>query len=393
MKRLQAYKFRLKVNPRVARLFARFAGCCRYVYNRALALNEERRAKDQKRLGFVALCKELTKWRAEAEANWLADAPCHALQQSLKALERGYVNYFEGRAEPPAFKKKGRSVDSWREGDPKAFTVDAINGRIRLPKAGWVRYFNSRPVEGTPKNVTVSRRAGKWYVSVLTEREVPDPVHPHPGRAVGVDVGVVSLATLSTGEVVPPLNALRAIEKRLRGLQRSLCRKVKFSANWKKAKEKVAKLHARAANRRADHLHKLTTRLCKNHATIVVEDLSVSNMARSARGTIENPGKNVRAKSELNKSILDQGWGEMVRQLEYKAAWCGGKVLRVSPAYTSQTCPRCGLTDEGNRPTQALFSCLWCGHEDNADVNAACNVLRRGIAVVLPVEGMAKAAL
>jgi putative transposase len=376
MLRRQAYRFRLKTTPRIEAMFRVFAGHCRFVYNRALAINEERFAKGEKRLGFAAMCKELTKWKREECFAWLRDAPIHSLQQSLKNLERGYTNFFEGRADKPHFKKKGKSIDSFRF--PDRFEVDSAQGRVKLPKVGWVRFFNSRPVEGTPKNVTVSRRAGKWYVSIQTEREVAAPVHPHSESAAGVDVGIVSLATLSTGEQIPPVNAFRGIQKRLRRLQRSMSRKVKFSANWKKAKEKVARIHSHAASRRNDHLHKTTTTICKNHAMIVVEDLNVQGMSRSAKGTVEAPGKNVKQKAGLNRSILDQGWSEMFRQLAYKCEWSGGKLVKVNPAYSSQTCHRCGLTEGANRPTQSRFDCLWCGWAGNADVNAAKVLLARG---------------
>jgi putative transposase len=161
-----------------------------------------------------------------------------------------------------------------------------------------------------------------------------------------------------------------------------LSRKNRFSRNWQKQKRRIARLHWRIANVRKDALHKTTTAISKNHAMVVIEDLAVGSMSRSARGTAEEPGRNVRAKAGLNKSILDQGWGEFRRQLEYKQAWRGGDVIAVDPRHTSQTCSECGHVSSENRPSQARFACVACGHEANADLNAACNILAAGHAVI-----------
>lgn len=379
--RFRAYSYRLKTTPRVEALFRRFAGCRRYVYNRALALQKERYRTGQKRLGYAGLCRELTGWKRDPETVWLQEAPLHVLRQALMDLCRSYADYFEGRSGLPSFRKKGKSVESFRESDPAVFAVDSAGGRVKLPKTGWVRYRNSRPIEGSPRQVTVSCRDGKWYVSVITKQVSPAPVHRHPGVGVGIDVGVNKFAAMSDGRAVPPLNAHRRIESMLIRLHRSLARKVKFSANWKKQKGRIAKLNGKAANCRRDYLHKLSTTISKNHAVVVVEDLRVKSMTASARGTAEKPGRNVRQKAGLNKAILDQGWGEFVRQLGYKCEWAGGRLVKVNPAYTSQTCSACGHCESGNRPSQAVFRCLRCGHEANADANAARNILAAGQAV------------
>ena len=166
--------------------------------------------------------------------------------------------------------------------------------------------------------------------------------------------------------------------KKLALTQKRLAKKKRGSANRKKLVVKLSKLHQKIANIRKDFLHKLSTEICKNHANIYVEDLIVTNMSKSAKGTIENPGKNVKAKSGLNRAILDQGWGEFRRQLTYKAAWLGGKVISVSAKYTSQTCSNCGHVDKANRKSQEKFACTSCGFEKNADLNAAANILASG---------------
>jgi putative transposase len=231
------------------------------------------------------------------------------------------------------------------------------------------------------RNVTVSFSGGKWFISIQTEREVEQPTHPATS-IVGVDMGVANFAALSTGEITAPVDAFKRHTQRLARYQRAMSRKQKFSRNWTKAKAHVQKLHTRIGNIRRDHLHKLSTMLSKNHAAIVIEDLQVRNMARSASGTVEQPGRNVRAKAGLNRSILDQGWFEFRRQLEYKQAWRGGIVVAVNPHNTSRTCPACGHVAKENRTTQSRFECVACGYTAHADVNAACNILAAGHAVM-----------
>jgi putative transposase len=254
--------------------------------------------------------------------------------------------------------------------------LDQTNDRVFLPKLGWVRYRNSREVLGVVKNFTVSNRSGKWFVSIQTERKVEQPV-AH-GDAVGIDMGVVRFATLSDGTVYPSINIFKRYAADLRKAQQAMSRKKKFSNNWKKARSRVQELHVRIANARRDYLHKTSTTISNNHAMVVVEDLQVSSMSRSAAGSVEQPGRNVRAKSGLNRSILDQGWAEFRRQLEYKMLWVGGLLLAVPPQNTSSTCPRCGHVSKENRKSQAVFACVECGFNQNADLVGAINVLRAG---------------
>ena len=376
MKRLQAYKFQIMPNGEQARSMRRFAGSCRFVFNKALALQIDNHEAGEKFIGYVAMAKLLTGWRNGAETPWLADAPVHPLQQSLKDLERAYTNFFAKCTDFPRFKKKGQ-FDRFRYPDPKQIKLDQANSRVFLPKLGWLRYRNSRDVLGAVKNITVSCVAGKWYASIQTEREVEQPVHPSTS-IVGIDVGITRFATLSDGNHIEPINAFRKHQQRLARYQRAMSRKTKFSNNWKKAKARVQKIHTRIANVRKDFLHKTTTALSKNHAMVCIEDLQVRNMSKTASGTTGQPGRNVRAKSGLNKSILDQGWFEFRRQLEYKQVWLGGDVLAVPARNTSRTCPACGHVSADNRQTQAQFLCVECGYENNADLVGAINILERG---------------
>ena len=379
MQRLQAFKFELMPTGEQALRMRQFAGACRFVYNKALALQQENHKAGEKFIGYVPMAKRLTEWRNGADTPWLKDGPVHTQQCALKAIERAYVNFFEKRADFPRFKRKGMG-DGFTYPDKKQIKLERENGRVFLPKLGYMRLRKSRDVVGEVRSATVSLRAGKWYVSILAAREVETPV-PH-GPAVGIDVGVARFATMSDGSFIAPLASFRKHEKRLAKYQRRMARKVKGSSNWKKAKSRIQRIHARIADARADFLHKASSTISKNHAMVAVEDLKISNMSKSAKGTADAPGRNVHAKSGLNKSILDQGWGEFRRQLEYKTAWRGGYFVAVDPKNTSRTCPCCGHVSAGNRKTQALFACVRCGHEANADHVGALNVLAAGHAVI-----------
>jgi putative transposase len=298
------------------------------------------------------------------------------LQHALKDLERAYKNFFAKRADFPRFKRKG-SGESFRYPDAKQFEIYQANSRIKLPKLGWIRYRNSRDVVGQAKNITISQTNGKWYASIQTEREVPQST-PAATTAIGIDVGIARFATFSDGSFIAPLNSFKKHQQRLARYQRRMSRKVKFSNNWKKEKAKVQKIHSRIANARKDFLHKTTTAISQNHALVCVEDLQVRNMSKSSKGNSEKHGKRVKQKAGLNRAILDQGWGEFRRQLEYKMAWAGGLFIAVPAHHTSQTCPCCGHVAKENRQTQAKFLCVDCGHAENADVVGAINVLERG---------------
>ena len=374
MKIWQAFKYEVLPTICQERDLRRFAGSCRFVFNKALALQKANYAAGNKYLRYEDVANLLPDWKQKFE--WLKESPSQALQHSLKNLDRAFQNFFQKRTDFPRFKKRGPD-SSFRI--PQGFDLDQSNNRIFLPKLGWVRYRNSRNVKGVIRNVTVSQSAGKWFISIQTAREVEQPMHSS-STSVGVDLGVVRFGTMSDGTVLAPLNIFRRLETTLRKAQQAMSRKKKFSNNWKKAKARVQRIHLRIANARRDFLHKASTAISKSHAMVVVEDLQVNNMSRSAKGTVEKPGRSVRAKSGLNKSILDQGWSQFRRQLEYKLLWAGGLLLAVPPMNTSRTCLCCGHISEDNRKTQAVFLCVACGFTKNADLAAAINILRAGYA-------------
>jgi putative transposase len=384
----KAYKFRLKTNPEIEELFFQFAGCNRKVWNMALALQKDSLDKTGRVLSYNHLAGCLVDWKQTEALSFLKTAPSQTLQQTLKFLDRALKDAFD-KKQPgkrfPVWKKKFKCVDSFRY--PQGFKLEG--NRVFLPKIGWVRFYKSRDIQGTPRNVTVSRRGKHWFVSVQTEQDIPVPERPvfNPySDVVGIDMGATRFVTTSQtdktgidGAYVEPLNSFKKLENKLARAQRLLARKQKFSNNWKKQKQVVSRLHIKIADARNDFLQKLSTIMSKNHAVIVAEDLTIDNMTDSAKGTIENPGKNVKAKSRLNKLILDQGWSTFLRMLGYKQEWSGGKLIQVDPKNTSRTCTECSHVSADNRKTQALFLCTNCGYTANADYVAAVNIKAQGI--------------
>jgi IS605 OrfB family transposase len=243
-------------------------------------------------------------------------------------------------------------------------------GAVRVPKVGWVRFRWSRQVPADVRSFRVTRdRAGRWHVAFAAIP--PSASGPGTGQVVGVDRGVAVSAALSTGELlsIPGLRGSEA--KRLLRLRRRLARAKRGSNRRERVKTAIARLKAREADRRKDWVEKSSTDLARRFDLIRVEDLKIKNMVRSVRGTVAVPGTNVRAKAGLNRSIHAAGWGRLVARLEQKAP---GRVEKIDPAYTSQTCNACGHRAAENRESQAVFCCRACGHADHADVNAARNI-------------------
>ncbi|WP_139815485.1 RNA-guided endonuclease InsQ/TnpB family protein [Salmonella enterica] len=380
---LKAYKFRLEPTPEQSQRLRQLCGCARFVWNLGLAETKRILDSGEKLPSAFELSRMITAWKKMPESIFLQDAYTDNLQQKLKDLHTAWKRCFDKKlaAKAPVWKRKNEGRDSIRFVNFEKYCC-LENRRVKLPSGlGWVKFRQSQRVNGKIKNATISQLAGQWYISFQVEIETAEPNHTST-TIVGLDAGVAKLATLSDGTVFEPVNSFQKNQKKLARLQRQLSRKVKFSNNWQKQKRKIQCLHSRIANIRRDYLHKVTTTVSKNHAMIVIEDLKVSNMSKSAAGTVSQPGRNVRAKSGLNRSILDQGWYEMRRQLEYKQLWRGGQVLAVPPAYTSQRCACCGHTAKENRLSQSQFRCQVCGYTANADVNGARNILAAGHAVL-----------
>ena len=378
----RAYTYRLDPTPAQASAFAQWAGACRYVYNLAL---EQRRDwhRPGRSFSYSQQQRELTTLRADVE--WLKAVPVHALQMAVRSLDSAYQCFFSGSGGYPQPHCKGKR-DSFTLPDPAYLGFKRLNknrGAIKVPKVGWVKLVGWRALGGELRSITISRRAGHWHASIAWRAEITNP--PKSERpAVGIDRGVAVFAAMSDGRMVAPLNSFRSIETKLAKAQRRLSRKTKFSANWLRQKAKISRIHMKAANARKDYLHKLSTEIAKSHGVVKVEKLRVRNMSASAKGTVEQPGTNVRAKAGLNKAILDQGWSMFSTMLKYKLAERGGELVEVDPAYTSQTCSCCGTVDKASRKDQATFECGHCGHTENADINAARNILQARTLAVEP---------
>ena len=356
-------------------MFLRTAGACRFIYNLCL---EQRRLEwhrsNPRRLTAYDQIKALPELKAEAE--WLRDVPNHPLQQAIMDLARSFKNFFEGRADYPKFHKRGQK-DSFRFPDPKQFKCE--EKQIFLPKAGWVEWVRHRPLEGKMKTATVSREADCWYVSIQCEIEEMEPAS-NRGPAVGIDIGIAKPLALSNGQVIYLPRTSDKERRRLAALQRRASRRRKDSKNRRKAQMAVTRYYAELARRRKNAAHQASTMIAKTHGFIVVEDLRVRNMTASAAGTIAEPGRNVPAKSGLNRSILDIAPGQIYQMLSYKAPWYGSRFAEVPAPHTSQECNACLYIDAANRREQSSFLCVSCGHREDADLNASKNILRRGLA-------------
>ncbi|GHE25995.1 IS element transposase [Streptosporangium violaceochromogenes] len=294
-------------------------------------------------------------------------------QQALKDFAQAMTNFFGGTHRRPTWRKRGQGegfrIVAVKAGDVRRVSRNA--GEVKVPKVGWVRFRWSRAVPGGGvKSYRITRdAAGRWHVAFAA---IPQPIPaPGTGEVVGVDRGVAVSAALSTGELLNA-PALRDTEKtRLLRLERKLARARRGSNRRATVKATIAKLKAREADRRKDWVEKTSTGLARRFDVIAVEDLKITGMTRSARGTLAAPGRNVAQKAGLNRGILANGWGRLVARLEQKAP---GRVQKINPRYTSQTCNACRHIAGESRESQALFLCVACGHQANADINAACNI-------------------
>lgn len=282
------------------------------------------------------------------------------------------ANFFAGTHKRPTWRKAGQH-EGFRQVGIKPGHVVKLSRRwasVLVPKVGMVRFRLSRPIPDGVKSYRVTRdRAGRWHIAFAA---VPDPIPgPGTGEVVGMDRGVAVSAALSTGKMLRVSGLTDGETRRLELLRRKLSRAKKGSRRRGKVKAAIARLIAKAADRRKDWAEKTSAMLARSFDWIGVEDLDIKAMTRSAKGTIREPGRNVAAKAGLNRGILANGWGLLVQRLEHKAP---GRVIKVRAAYTSRTCNACGHCAADNRESQALFCCVACGLKVNADVNAAKNI-------------------
>ena len=356
----RAYKYRFYPTPEQAEELARTFGCVRYVYNKALQERMRAYAKEGRRVSYVETSAMLTRWKRTEEMAFLNEVSSVPLQQALRHLQAAFANFFARRAKYPAFKSRKKSRAS------AEYTRSAFrwrDGRLTLAKMSEpLRIVWSRPLpEGAvPSTVTVSRdAAGRWFVSLLVEEKIT-PLSP-VDATVGIDAGITSLLTLSTGEKITNLRHERADRRKLARAQCALARKAKGSANRAKARLKVARVHARITDRRRDFLHKVTTRLVRENQVIAVEHLTVRNMVKNGR---------------LARAISDASWREFRSMLEYKTAWYGRELVVVDRWFpSSKLCSACGTLQEKMPLNVRVWGCA-CGAAHDRDVNAARNLLK-----------------
>ncbi|NEQ73726.1 MAG: IS200/IS605 family element transposase accessory protein TnpB [Okeania sp. SIO2C9] len=360
---LLGFKTELHLNNKQKTLLAKHAGVARHAYNWGLWLTQNilnhnsnnpsgklkfPTAIDLHKL-LVAMVKPKNYWYYEV-------SKC-APQYALRHLSNAWKRCFTKVSGQPRFKKKGRDDSFTLDG-----SISVGFNCIKLPRIGWVKTFEILPDNVSPKSVTISKKAGRWFISfkietasINTEKSV---------NVVGVDLGIKSLATLSTGEVFEGAKSKRKLESKLSRLQYLNRNKTKFSSNWKKAQLKIAQLHNRIANTRKDTLHKLTTYLAKNHSQIVIEDLNVSGMMSNHK---------------LAKAVADMGFYEFRRQLEYKCELYGSELIIIDRWFpSSKTCSRCGQVKESLSLSERVFNCEHCNFSCDRDLNAALNLAMAG---------------
>jgi len=375
-----SHKIRLKPNNKQTTYLAKAAGTARFAYNWALAEWQTQYAAWQNdnslpKPNQMRLRRQLNHIKRE-KFGWMLEVTKNAPQMAIIQLGEAFKNFFAGRANYPKFKKKGKSRDSFTLTNDQ-FKVEGL--RIRIPHIGRVRMRESLRFNGKILSVTVSRTANQWFASITVDT-ASHPLPPAENQGVvGVDLGVSALATLSTGEVVAGAKPHKILLSRLQRLSRSLSRKVNGSENRKKAKLKLARLHARVANVRRDALHRLTTDLTRRFHTIGIEGLNVSGMVKNRY---------------LSRAISDMGFFECRRQLAYKAAQRGGIIVVADRWYpSSKTCSDCGHKLETLRLAVREWVCPACGAVHDRDMNAAINLKNLAVSSTVSACGEAGAGL
>ena len=362
----RAYQYRFYPTPEQAHNLACTFGCARFVYNWALKLRKTAYFQEGKKLTHNTLSGALTALKKEEGTVWLKEVSAVPLQQALRHLDRAFTNFFEGRAEYPVTKKK-------HGGQSATYTSNAVTwdgtdltlARQQEPLA--IQWSRPLPDGSKPGSVTITKdKAGRYFVSILVEEEIT-PLPP-TNKTVGIDLGLKSFLVSSDGETIANPKYFARDEKKLAKAQRRHARKKKGSKNREKARQKVARLHARIADTRRDFQQQTSTRLIRENQVICLETLAVKNMLKNHK---------------LAKAIADVGWSQFVRQLEYKAAWYGRTLVRIDRWYpSSKMCHDCGFVLAELDLEVREWTCPACGVWHDRDVNAAQNIEAEGLSVL-----------
>ncbi len=362
-------RYRVTPTPAQETVLRQHCAHARYAWNLAVEQQSWWRPGRGPAPGYSAQAAQLT--QARAEFGWLAAGSQIVQQQALRDFTQAMANYLGGTHGKPTWRKEGRN-DGFRIVDVRPGHIRRLSrriGQVWIPKAGWARFRWSRAVPAAKSYRVTCDRSGRWHIAFAA---IPEPIPgPGMGEIVGIDRGVAVSAALSNGDLLhcPGLNETERAH--LRRLQRKLARAQKGSARRQRVKTAIARLKAREGDRRKDWAEKTSTSLARRFDIIRIEDLHITSMTRSARGTPAQPGRIVRQKAGLNRGILASGWGLLARRLQDKAR---GRVERIPPAYTSQQCSECGHVAADSRESQALFRCTAYGYTGHADVNAAKNI-------------------
>ena len=412
-KRQYAYQFRCQLTEEQTIQFVQFAGCVRKVWNYFLSeidkaeeryktkikqeklkeaeqvkldidtlekiLSEEKQDKvtSNKKVkgkkskknysykGYHHYAKLLTKLKAKKKYFYLKDCPSQALQQTLINLDKGFQRFFKKEAEHPVFKKKAKYKAIHF---PQGFDFKG-EGQINLPKIGLVRFIQHRPLhpDFTIKNVYIREKAGHFYLSLQGEIAVPDLTErPSLRKVIGFDLGITHFLVSNKKDYVTPLNKYQQQLKHLQALQKGLKAKTKFSTNWARLQQRIAKKHHHITNCRKNFNHQLSRYLANHYDIVFLEKLDIQAML-------------TKGSRNLNLQILDQGWYQFKTFLKYKLGWQSKKMIEVDPAYTSQGCSYCGHISRSNRQSQSQFCCVKCGFATHADYQASLNIFKRGL--------------
>lgn len=358
MKRIKTYRYKLKPTTTQQVILRQWVGACRFVYNLVLDYRQTLWRQHRVSLGKNEVQKELAEFKKDYA--WIEQVHSQTLQDVVERLWGAYDGFFKAGKGYPRFARKGQYRSFAFKQSVKLHPNTCT---VQLPKIGKVKYRNSQslPADAVIKRAIVSQQADGWYVSLCVEADIaPWPVAPV--ARVGVDVGLKALATLSTGESLANPKHLQQAQRKLARLQRAVSRKQKGGSNRRKAVQKLAKQHLRVRNCRQDYLHKFTTRLLRENQAVVVEKLNIT-------GLLQN--------HKLARAIADASWGELNRQLAYKALWYGRSYEQVAPQHTSQDCSACGHRNKALTLAIREWKCPECGTHHDRDVNAARNIERK----------------